>query len=107
MDLNAQLVALGISDAFDANRADLTAISPSVATRLYISRAFQKATITVDEEGTIAAAATVVSAEVVSGTIVKKVCPKEVKFNRPFVYAIQHGETGQVLFVGRIMDPTK
>ena len=27
--------------------------------------------------------------------------------SRPFVYAIQHYETGQVLFAGRVMDPTK
>jgi serpin B len=108
MDLNDQLIALGIKDAFDQTRADLTGISPSaVTTRLFVSKSLQKAKIEVDEEGTIAAAATVVAANAISKSLIKPVCPKEVKFDRPFVYAIQHYETGQVLFAGRVMDPTK
>jgi serpin B len=107
LDLNESLIALGISNLFET-RADLTGISPNAALEgLFISKAFQKATITVDEEGTTAAAATVAVAIPASGSPVVANCPKEVTFNQPFVYAIQHYQTGQVLFIGRVMDPTK
>jgi serpin B len=107
LDLNAQLIALGITDLFD-QRANLTGISPNAATEgLFVYKTVQKATIKVDEEGTIAAAATIASAFPISGELPVRNCPKAVKFNRPFVYAIQHYQTGQVLFVGRVMDPSK
>lgn len=107
LDLNESIIALGVSDLF-AKKADLTGISPNAALEgLFISKALQKATIAVDEEGTIAAAATIAIAIPASGSPPVANCPKEVTFNRPFAYAIQHYQTGQVLFIGRVMDPSK
>ena len=32
--------------------------------------------------------------------------PEEVRVDRPFVFAIQHKETGACLFLGRVMNPS-
>jgi serpin B len=107
LDVNESLIALGISDLFET-KADLTGISTNAALEgLFILKAFKKATVTVDEEGTTAAAATIAVAIPASGSPVVADCPMEVTFNRPFVYAIQHYQTGQVLFIGRVMDRSK
>jgi len=32
--------------------------------------------------------------------------PVEVRIDRPFLFVIRHRETGTLLFVGRVVDPT-
>jgi len=59
-----------------------------------------QAFIAVDEKGTEAAAATGFSAEPSS-------MPLNVEFNHPFFYLIQNVETGEILFLGRVMDPSQ
>jgi serpin B len=70
---------------------------------LYISKVIHKAYIDVNEEGTEAAAATAVIMErfSIGGS-------EEIIFdcNHPFVYLIQHKQTGTILFMGSILDPT-
>ena len=91
-DLKSVLQEMGIHDAF-AN-ADFTGISNS---GLYIEKATHKAFVEVNEEGTEAAAATGMSMTV-SG-------PFDFTVDRPFIFIIQDNETGQILFMGKIMDP--
>jgi serpin B len=55
------------------------------------------ATLTVDEKGTEAAAATRMYH--IGGV------PQVVAVNRPFLFLIRHVETAAVLFLGRVMDP--
>jgi serpin B len=67
---------------------------------LHIGAVVHKAFIHVDETGTEAAAATGVSMfqslkRTISFTI-----------NRPFIFLIRDVETGSILFVGRVMDPS-
>lgn len=105
-DLIDSLKTLGIQDLFNPDRADLSGISPQAkADGLYIAKAIHKANVTVDEEGTVAAAATAIFAEAVSAPMRPETCPTEFKINRPFAYVIQHYQTGEILFAGRVLNP--
>lgn len=93
--LKDDLIALGVTDLFDEGRADLSGI----AADLYVSDAFHKAFVKVDEEGTEAAAATAV----VGKTRVS--APMTLAVDRPFVMVIRDDLTGAILFLGRVVDP--
>lgn len=69
---------------------------------LRISDVLHKAYIDVYEEGTEAAAATAV-------IMVEKSARRNLEFraDHPFIFIIQDTETGNILFLGRVMDPTK
>ena len=69
---------------------------------LFITEIVHKAFVSVDEAGTEAAAATAV---VISTESVKPQ-PVEVIVDRPFVFLIRDIETGAILFVGRVADPS-
>ena len=93
--LNDDLKALGMAVAFDPSRADFSRIANDGG--LYISRVKQKSFVEVNEEGTEAAAATVVGFGIVC------VCPPpvvEMKVDRPFVFAIRERLSGSVVFLG-------
>ena len=62
----------------------------------------QKALISVDESGTEAAATAVVM-ELTSAMPEE---PVEVTVDRPFVFLVRDIETGAILFVGRVVDPS-
>lgn len=93
------LKALGMTDAFDGARADFSGMSDLGP--LYISDVIHKSYIQVDEAGTEAAAATAVVMDFGSAGE-----PVEMSLDRPFLYLIRDVETGSVLFLGRLMDPT-
>jgi serpin B len=67
---------------------------------LCIDYALHRATIAVDEKGTEAAAATMVAVPV------ERVQDVEMTVDRPFLFAIVARETGMVLFLGRVLDPS-
>lgn len=95
-DLKKYLSDMGMNDAFDSVNADLSGISG--AKGLFVEKAVHKAFVDVNEEGTEAAAATGV-AVLQSGF--------SFRADHPFVFVIQDNETGQILFIGRVMDPAK
>ena len=66
---------------------------------LCIGNALHRATITVDEQGTEAAAATIAMIEV------SKVEEVEMTVDRPFLFAILVRDTGLILFLGQVLDP--
>jgi serpin B len=73
-------------------------------TPLFIGAALHKAFIKVDEQGTEAAAATVVLME-------KSSAPhgdewKEFNADHPFLFIVRHRKTGAILFMGRVTDPS-
>jgi serpin B len=70
--------------------------------RLFISDVIHEAYIAVDEEGTEAAAATAV----VMRATAMPMNPVELTIDRPFLFAIRDRETGALLFLGRVTDPT-
>ena len=88
--------ALGMPSAFDPMRADI----PNYCnTSQCISNMFQTAKIKMDEEGTEAAAVTVIE------TTDALPDPKLYEFhaNRPFLYIISERSTGTILFIGQYM----
>ena len=92
--LNDDLAALGMVDAFD-HRADLSRLSPVGG--LWISSVRQKSWVDVNEAGTEAAAATVV-------TIVES-APPGVRADRPFLFFIRERLSGTILFAGKLASP--
>lgn len=64
------------------------------------SQVLHKAVIEVDETGTTAAAATTTG-------IIPYSLPRTFTVNRPFFLFIYHEETNCLLFMGRVIDPTK
>lgn len=87
---------LGMVDVFDKNRANLQGITPTPA---WVSLVAHKAVCEVNEEGTVAVAATAV------GMIYCSKAPDPFRADRPFLYLIRHNSTGSVLFLGRMTDP--
>lgn len=70
---------------------------------LFIADVVHKAFVSVDEAGTEAAAATAV---VMQKTAALPSTPVEVTVDRPFIFLIRDIETGTILFVGRVIDPS-
>lgn len=105
-DLVPSLKAMGLTKAFAPGEADFTGISDSAAGRdLYISAVVHKAFIAVDEEGTEAAAATAIGIVALSAPLP----PEKVidfRVDRPFVYLIRDNQSGAILFMGRVTDPS-
>ena len=97
----AQVLAdLGMPLAFTGD-ADFSGMTGDKS--LFISAVVHKAFVAVDEEGTEAAAATAV---VMAESAIAIEDPVEVKVDRPFLFLIRDIQTGTVLFVGRVMDPS-
>jgi serine protease inhibitor len=94
--LIAPLRRLGMTDAFDMHRADFSRMTGG--RDLFITEAFQKTFLKVDEEGTEAAAATAVGMGPTS-------LPPSLVFDRPFLFAIRERFSGTILFIGVIGDP--
>ena len=105
--LNDTLMNMGIQRAFDANRADFTGLGITEdGYPLYISLVRQKAVVKLDEEGTEAAAVTMV-AMVKCAAVEPVQKPVDVFFDEPFLYMIMDMESRTPLFMGIMDDPTK
>ncbi|HSW40368.1 MAG TPA: serpin family protein [Acidobacteriota bacterium] len=99
LNLNAYLKKLGMTDAFDPNKADLSGMNGNK--ELFISDVVHKAFVAVDEAGTEAAAAT----GVVAGITSMPTDIKQFTVDRPFIFLIRDNPTGTVLFLGRVLNP--
>lgn len=99
--LKNAMKSLGMVQPFERG-ADFTGIAQ--AEELYISDAFHKTFVAIDEKGTEAAAATavVVGVPTSAGPIDP---PPHVRLDRPFLAAILDKETQTILFLGRVLDP--
>ena len=95
INLNDILSAMGMSSAFDPEKADFKAMSDYA---LCLSRIKQDAVINVDEEGAEAAAVT--SGEM-AATSVGPGAHVVFHANRPFLYFITETGRGTILFAGR------
>ena len=99
--LNGTLKALGMTAAF-SDGADFSAITG--AERLKIGLVEHAADFKVDEAGTVAAAATVVTIE---PTVARAPAARPVAFDadHPFLFFLRDDRTGAMLFAGRLVDP--
>ncbi len=97
--LGESLAAMGMPDAFSGN-ADFSDLTGN--RDLFIAEVIHKAFVSADEAGTEAAAATAVIMPTAAppGVIV------EVTIDRPFIFLIRDIETGAILFVGRVVNPS-
>lgn len=75
---------------------------PAISPEAFLGGAVHAADITVDEWGTVAAAATGIGFEE-SGPPEPELT---VRADKPFLYLIRHRPTGMVLFAGQVTDPT-
>lgn len=101
--LNTVLKQLGMTAAFSPEKANFAGIDGR-PDRLYIAAALHKAFVEVNEAGTEAAAATAV---VVGARSLAP--PEEVpvfRADHPFLFLIQEKQTGSILFMGRVEDPS-
>jgi serpin B len=98
--LNEMLSDMGMPSAIDPETADLSGIL-TVPEQLYVQAALHKAFVEVNEEGTEAAASTAI----IVGTTSVHIDPV-FRADHPFVFLIQDSETGNILFMGRVMDPS-
>jgi len=91
---------MGMPTAFSEMRADFSGMTGKPD--LYITEVVHQAFVEVNEEGTEAAAAT----GIIMGA--KAVLMKKVfRADHPFIFFIQEKQTGAILFLGRVMDPTR
>jgi len=97
--LSDALQQLGMVDPF-TSQADFSGMTG--ARDLFISDVLHKAFVSVDESGTEAAAATAVIMKLTA----MPAEPVRVDVNRPFIFLIRDIETGAILFMGRVLDPS-
>ncbi|MEJ2307627.1 MAG: serpin family protein, partial [candidate division WOR-3 bacterium] len=94
--LKKVLIDMGMGVAFDEGLADFTEMySPG---DIFINKVIHKTFLEVDEEGTEAAAATVV--EIIESSIPEH---PTVYLNRPFVFAIRENYSGSILFLSLLI----
>ncbi|XP_023418883.1 serpin B9-like isoform X2 [Cavia porcellus] len=98
-DMGAVLQVLGVVDAFQMGKADLSGMV--VDSELCLSKFVHRSVVEVNEEGTEAAAATAVM--VIPGCCLKSLpvfCA-----DHPFLFFIRHSATHSLLFCGRFASP--
>lgn len=100
--LDETLAALGMRDAFSPARADFSGMDGRKGW-LHIGVVLHKAFVEVNEEGTEAAAATAVGIRATA----MPAPPPEFRADHPFLFLILEKETGSILFMGRVIDPTR
>ena len=100
-ELSKNLNIMGMKDAF-GDKSDFQRFTGK-SEALVINKIFHQAKIKVDEEGTKASAATAVV------MVTRGIPPKPLTFtaDRPFIFLIEHPNTGEMLFGGIVIDPTK
>ncbi len=105
VEMSEILKAMGMTSAFDPATADFTDLGSSTAGNIYINRVLHKTYISVEEDGTRAAAVTAV--EPGDGAAIEQEEPKEVYLDRPFVYMLIDCENSIPFFIGTMTDTEK
>lgn len=100
--LTSALRALGLVDGLASDKADFSGMTTKE--KLSITDVIHEAFIAVDEEGTEATAATALGLMTVSAGPIDQV---QLVVDRPFVFLIRDTETGAILFLGRVLDPSE
>lgn len=93
-ELSGALKAMGMTDAFDTEKADFSGMADVKQGELYINRVLHKTAIRVDERGTKAGAATAVE------MMTKGALMHSVILDRPFLYMIVDDEQNLPVFIG-------
>jgi serine protease inhibitor len=105
--LERALKTLGMVRAFDRNQAEFDGVRAGQLP-IWIDQVFHRAVAEVNEEGTEAAAATIVGQRLSSLARIKR--PRrhfEMIMDRPFFVVIRDETTGTILFMGWVGDPER
>ena len=97
-ELNDDLMALGISDAFSAEAADFSAMA---SRPLYLDYVKQFTRLKLDEKGTEAAAVTIGAMNKI--TSIGPSQHRTFRLDRPFVFFITEANTHAILFAGKVV----
>lgn len=97
-DLIPTLTALGVTDVFDSALADLSGIDPR--REIFVDPFVHESWMTLNEEGTEAAAAT-------AAVVTTKSAKIPISFDHPFLFFIRDNLTGAIIFTGRVVDPNE
>jgi len=98
-DLKETLGAMGMADAFNAEKADFSGLN--ARRTLFITKVIHEAFVGVNEAGTEAGAATAV-VQAFGGP---PQAPPPFVADHPFLFLIRDRQTGAVLFLGRLANP--
>ena len=104
-EMSEVLNKMGMTDAFDGDKADFTGLGTSAKGNIYINRVLHKTFISVAEKGTKAGAVTVVAMGEKTAFVEEE--PKIVCLDRPFVYMLIDCESNGPCFVGTMMNLDK
>jgi serpin B len=102
LPLKQTLMKMGIADVF-GSESDLSGINGKKD--LYVSDAFHKAFVKVNEAGTEAAAATAIVVGKATSIGDPQPPPIPVTVDRPFIFLIRDHATNSTLFIGRVVQP--
>ena len=94
--LKSALQALGMQRAFDPDRADFSGMNGQGD--IWVDDAYHAARVSVDEVGTEAAAGSAVVMAARAGG-------EEMIVDRPFLFLMRHHPSGEILFLGQVVDP--
>ncbi|NXG51834.1 A1AT protein, partial [Psilopogon haemacephalus] len=98
-DVKKLFTKMGVTEVF-TNAADLSGVSENIL--LKVSKAIHKAVIDVSENGTEAAAVTVIELVRLTSALSP---PLHIRINKPFLMMITDKTTHSILFMGKIVNP--
>ena len=101
ISLKPALQKLGMLKAYDVS-ADFSGMLATPLDGFYIGEALHKSFVALDENGTEAAAATALMMKAEAMEEPERVT---VTADHPFLFLIDHPETGEILFMGRVDNP--
>ena len=94
------LKSMGMEDLFDSQKAELTGIGTVGSSKLFIGSVIQKTYISVDENGTKAAAVT----DAIAYATGYDPMLRFVNLDRPFIYMLVDNQTNTPFFIGTVME---
>jgi serpin B len=100
-ELSKELDKMGMPNAFDRNKANFIGITNQP--KIEIDKIIHKSFISINEKGTEAGAATALE----MGGGASEGLPKEFIADRPFIILISEKSTGNILFMGTVMNPNQ
>lgn len=102
VDLLSSVEAMGLGHLLDPATAGLDGMLVEPHDPLFLGQAWQQAVLTVDEEGTRAAAVTELGMAASSAPATP---PVQLLVDRPYLLVVGDGDTGWPLFLASVLDP--
>lgn len=102
-NIKSSLVSAGVKEIFNKY---IPALNPMFddadSSNKYVDEIIHSTAIEMNTDGTKAAA---VTAAVAKATSIRT-CSNKILLDRPFAYIIKNNKTGEILFIGKVVDPT-